>query len=112
MDKGSGSGIFPDPGDPKRPDPDPQHWSQGLEETYAGDKERYYFRREGVNCDEKDVDIPPNIVVRCIDMYAENHKHPYNVSSPLEGTMPSLMRRTRENPTAPLNPPYAMINCS
>ena len=21
MDKGSGSGIFPDPGDPKRPDP-------------------------------------------------------------------------------------------
>ena len=27
MDKGSGSGIFqdPDPGDPKRPDPDPQH---------------------------------------------------------------------------------------
>ena len=30
VDKGSGSGpgIFwdPDPGDPKRPDPDPQHW--------------------------------------------------------------------------------------
>ena len=28
MDKGSGSSIFPDPdlGDPKRPDPDPQHW--------------------------------------------------------------------------------------
>ena len=30
MDKGFGSGIFldPDPGDPKRPDadPDPQHW--------------------------------------------------------------------------------------
>ena len=27
MDKGSGSDIFPDPdlGDPKRPDPDPQH---------------------------------------------------------------------------------------
>ena len=29
MDKGSGSGIFPDPdpvsGDPKRPDPDPQY---------------------------------------------------------------------------------------
>ena len=29
VDKGSGSGIFPDPGDPKRPDPagdpDPQH---------------------------------------------------------------------------------------
>ena len=24
--KGSGSGFFPDPGDPKRPDPDPQHW--------------------------------------------------------------------------------------
>ena len=23
---GSGSGIFPDPGDLKRPDPDPQHW--------------------------------------------------------------------------------------
>ena len=23
VDKGSGSGIFPDPGDPKRPDPDP-----------------------------------------------------------------------------------------
>ena len=22
---GSGSGIFQDPGDPKRPDPDPQH---------------------------------------------------------------------------------------
>ena len=28
VDKGSGSGIFPDldPVDPKRPDPDPQHW--------------------------------------------------------------------------------------
>ena len=28
MDKESGSGIFPDPdlGDPKIPDPDPQHW--------------------------------------------------------------------------------------
>ena len=30
MDKGSGSGfcVFPDPdpGNPKRPDPDPQHW--------------------------------------------------------------------------------------
>ena len=28
VDKGSGSGIFPDPGDPKRPGPDPvpQHW--------------------------------------------------------------------------------------
>ena len=23
--KGSECGIFPDPGDPKRPDPDPQH---------------------------------------------------------------------------------------
>ena len=41
MDKGSGSGIFPEPdpgdpkrpdpnpGDPKRPDPDPQHWGRG-----------------------------------------------------------------------------------
>ena len=28
VDKGSGSGIFPDldPGDSKRPDSDPQHW--------------------------------------------------------------------------------------
>ena len=36
VDKGSGSGIFPDqdqdPGDPKRPDPDPQHCS----ENYPG----------------------------------------------------------------------------
>ena len=26
VNKGSGSSIFPDPDDPKRPDPDPHHW--------------------------------------------------------------------------------------
>ena len=43
MDKLSGSGIFPDsdldPGDPKRPDPDPQHCFQLLNsKTYNSAK--------------------------------------------------------------------------
>ena len=39
MDKGCGSGIFPDPdpGDSKRQDPDPQHWFKGFQGSLANE---------------------------------------------------------------------------
>ena len=51
MDKGSGSGIFPDPdpGDPKRPDsdPDPQHWREGWRGGEQGRDGKRGMAREG-----------------------------------------------------------------